>query len=111
MARFVEEEQRLGSMRPGPWQMAEADPPAFIPVPAEIMKDRERTAKVTHLSSTLPAPRLRASPHPLNLTGAVSAGYLCFIVFRTTLSLEVETDTITAVGHKLQAWPPNSFCF
>lgn len=48
IARFVEEEQRLAgdSLRPGPWMMPEADPPGFYPVPAEIMKDRERMAKV-----------------------------------------------------------------
>ncbi|KAK9906424.1 hypothetical protein WJX75_001618 [Coccomyxa subellipsoidea] len=69
IARFVEEEQRLAgdSLRPGPWMMPEADPPGFYPVPAEIMKDRERMAKLELLDPALdiniggpPPPRVPA---------------------------------------------------
>lgn len=34
------------SIRPGPWQLAEADPPDFLPHPLEIMRDNERMLKV-----------------------------------------------------------------
>lgn len=48
LARYVEHRMRVegDSIRPGPWQLAEADPPDFLPHPLEIMRDNERMLKV-----------------------------------------------------------------